>query len=145
MASSSLRFFSATRAAAGQRRLRSAIQAATSSGVSSRTFVPRMGMGFLWDPARSTRKNNWLAPFRLRMDEDVPLETGVSVPIWLALASVPSWWIDKMTVHHVRLHRVRRAGKCAARIGALGIAGGVPVRWWGATMRKGVTTSRRRR
>jgi hypothetical protein len=47
MASSSLRFFSATRVAVGQKRLRSAIHAATSSGVSSRTFVPRMGMGFL--------------------------------------------------------------------------------------------------
>jgi hypothetical protein len=47
MASSSLRFFSATRTVVGQRRLRSAIHAAISSGVSSRTFVPRMGTGFL--------------------------------------------------------------------------------------------------
>jgi sorbitol-specific phosphotransferase system component IIC len=47
MASSSLRFFSATRVIVGQRRFRSAIHASTSSGVSRRTLVPMMGIGFL--------------------------------------------------------------------------------------------------
>jgi hypothetical protein len=78
------------------------------------------------------------------MDEDVPLETRVSVPIRLALAGIPSWWVDKMTVHHVYLQRVRRAGKCAARMGAFAIAGGVPVRWGGTSGRNGVATSGRK-
>ena len=47
MASSILRFFSATRAAVGQRRLRSAIHASTASSVSSVMFVPRIGTGLL--------------------------------------------------------------------------------------------------
>jgi len=75
------------------------------------------------------------------MDGDVPLQTWVSVPIWLALAGVPSLRVNEMTVHHVYLHRVCRTGECAARMGALGIAGGVPVRW-GCTTRKSIATTR---
>src|SRR5258708_15807100 len=57
---------------------------------------------------------------------------------------MPPWWIDKMTVHHVYLHRFHRASKCAARTCALAIAGGVPVRWWGTTRRKAATSGSRR-
>jgi hypothetical protein len=145
MASSSLRFFSATRSVVGQRRLRSAIHASISSGVSSRTFVPRMGIGFL----RSATERERLAPgarakpfiYVLRMDENVPFQARVCVPIRLALASVPSWWVDQMAVCHVHLHRFCRAGECAAGVGAFAVAGCIPVRMGCATRRKGVTAA----
>jgi len=49
-----------------------------------------------------------------------------------------------MTVHHVYLQKVRKAGKCAARIRALAVARGVPVPWWGTTKRKSATSGGRR-
>jgi hypothetical protein len=76
------------------------------------------------------------------MDEDVPLQTRVGVPIWLALAGGPSWGINKMPVHHVYLHRVWRADECTTRIRALAISGGVPVCWGRATRKEVATTGR---